>query len=161
MATLRQDHRAGPRGVSPAPAHVAVGEVPVDEVLSPVDGDDVAETARRDDLANREEERRITQHVGDLEQPPLRLRRARDLEALGRRWRDWLFEQDVVTGSKESERARAVLALERRVDQRGRERRPAGDLLPRAELALGGYAVRVCEPRATRIVGLHDRDELR
>ena len=161
MATLREDHRAGPRGVSPAPAHVAVGEVPVDEVLSPVDGHDRPQAARRDDLANREEERRVAQHVGDLKQPRPRLGRARDLEALAGGRRDRLFEQHVVAGREESERARAMLALERRVDQRRREWRPAGDLLPRAELALGGYAMRVCEPRATRIVGLDDRDEFR
>src|SRR5205814_1674403 len=59
-----------------------------------------------------------------------------------------------------SERARAVGALESRVDETRRERWPAGDVFPRAELAVGGYAVRGREPGAARIVGLDHRDEL-
>src|ERR1700730_2150771 len=44
VAALREDHRPRPRRVSPVAADVAVREVPVDEVLSPIDGDDGPET---------------------------------------------------------------------------------------------------------------------
>ncbi len=136
-------------------------EVPVDEVLSPVDGDDRTETVGRDDFANGEEERRVAQDVRDLQQPPVRFGGARDLEALAGCRRDRLFEQHLVAGREKSERARPMLTFEGRVDQRRRERRSAGDVLPGAELAFGGYRVRVREPRPTLIVRLDDGDEFR
>ena len=159
MATLRQDHRAALRLRAPVAADIAVREMPVDQVLTPVDRDDRAETIRHDDLAKRDEEGRVSQHVGDLQEAPVRLGRGRDLKALAGRGRDRLFEQHVVAGREETKGARAMVALERRVDQRRRERRPAGDIFPGTELLFGRYAVRVREPRATRIVGLDNRDE--
>jgi len=41
-------------------------EVPVDEVLPPVHGDDRAETAGDDDVADRDEERGVAKDVRDL-----------------------------------------------------------------------------------------------
>ena len=130
MAALCQDHRAGPRRVSPVSADVAVCEVPVGDVLPPIDRDDFPKTTRRDDLTERDKEGRVTQDVRDLEQPLLRLGRGGDLEALPRCRRDRLLEQHVVPGREQCERARPVTQFEGRVDQRGREGRPGRDVLP-------------------------------
>ena len=68
VAALRQDHRPGAGRVGPVPAHVAVREMPVDEVLSPIHRDDVAEPAGGDDLADPEKERRVAKYVRDLQE---------------------------------------------------------------------------------------------
>src|SRR5438093_10011044 len=111
VAALRQDHRAALRLLPPVAPYVAVGEVPVDEVLPPVDRDDRAETIGREDLANRGEERRVAQHVRDLQEAPVRLGRGRDLETFTGRGRDRLFEQHFVAGREQTESARAVMPL--------------------------------------------------
>ena len=161
MAALRQDHRAALRLLPPVAPYVAMGEVPVDEVLPPVDRDDRAETIGREDLANRGEERRVAQHVRDLQEAPVGLGRGRDLETFTGRRRDRLFEQHFVAGREQTESARAVMPLECRVDERRRERRSAGNLFPAPELAFGRYPVRVREPRAPPVVGFDDGDEFR
>jgi hypothetical protein len=69
----------------------------------------------------------------------------------------------VVTGRQQPERAVAMRAVLRRVDERRSEQRPTGYLLPRAELALGWDAVRVSKASPTPFVRLghgHEADFL-
>ena len=65
VATLLDDHRRRLGGDSPVSPHEAVRHVPGGDILSMIARDDIAETARPNNVANRLEERRRAQHMTD------------------------------------------------------------------------------------------------
>ena len=101
MTGLRQHEGRRERAAAELPAHVGVGEVPVRDVLLHVD-------RRRARRARRSRatsctllvERRVAEHVADLEHAPARLRRLHDAHALGGRRRDRLLEQHVIARAR-------------------------------------------------------------
>ena len=159
MTALGQQHRRRALRVRPVAAHEAVRVVPVHQVFAPVDRHHLAQLARAHQLVDGLEEWRVAQHVADLQHAPQPFRGQRQVEhVLGRRG-DWLFQQDVVAGFEQSERARVVRAVQGGVERHPRQLRSRHQVLPRLELAVERDAVRLGEAVAARLVGVDHRDE--
>ena len=115
---------------------------------------------RLDDLAQLLEEGRIAQHVADLQQPPVFLRRLHQADVLVQVGRHRFFEQHVITGFERRQRRFGVHPIHRRVDQHVAELARADQVLPAFESIFGGDVVQPGEQGAAVRARFGDGDDL-
>ena len=98
VAALGEDHRTAAVGAAPVAAHEAMREVPVDEVFVPLERHQVAQSAGDDQVIDGAEERRVPQHVADLEDAAVALGGPHQLDAFLWSHGHGLLQQEVVAG---------------------------------------------------------------
>ena len=108
MAALCQNHWTAALRVGPVAAHETVSEVPVGEVLVPLEGHSVTQSTAGNELVYGLEERGITQHVTDLEDASVSLGGVHQIDTLGRRRRHRLLQQHVIASIQERQGAGVV-----------------------------------------------------
>jgi hypothetical protein len=159
VAAFRQDHRAGETFVAPVAAHEAVRHVPVGDILTMLDGDEIADHARFEHLVQLTPEGGVAQHVADLQHTPRALRRLHKLDGAFERVRHRLFEQHVVAGFHRRNR-RADVHLILRGDDGAVGQLPGGDqILPGREAAAVVDVVRIGQPLAADRVRFSNADD--
>jgi hypothetical protein len=72
--------------------------VPVNHVLAVLDGDNIAQAPRGQNFMQDAEERRVAEHMADLQQNPFLFRRVYKMNGVIQPRGHWLFQQNVIAG---------------------------------------------------------------
>ena len=117
VTALLQNHRAGALAVAPISAYEGMRLVPIADVFHRVDVDHVPDLARLNDVFDRPVKGGVAQDVTDRHFAVQPSRRVADGDAVFRRRRDRLFQDEVVSPLQPRQRMADVLLILRRHDE--------------------------------------------
>ena len=159
MAALGQDHGAGLVRPAPVSPHIAVGHVPVADILARLDRNDAPQRTACGQFLCFLIERRIPQHMAHRDAAPQCLRPLQQILAGRHAGRHRFFQQQIISPLHRETGVFHMVAVLRTDKRHVGHPGLCKQFLRRAECALGRKIVLLRNPRAARGVGFGRGDD--